>query len=191
MYNYDKDFINVSQKMFFSEEERQELYPIIDEILNHERWEDMRIYKHHLETRAVHSLEVCCIAWRKAVRNPKCDASSVAIGALLHDFFFYDWQKEKSDLDQHDIKLKVYSPKLHGFVHPLIAYDNASKFFPHLMNKTIKDIIIKHMWPLTVNPPRYKESWLVTFADKSCSLNVLKSPRELPLYIGIKISNRN
>jgi len=191
VYNYDKDFVAVSQKLFFSDEEMMELYPLIEEILSHERWDDMRMYKHHLDTRAVHSLQVCCIAWRKATKSTKYDATSVAIGALLHDFFFYDWQNEKANLDQHDIKLKVYSPKLHGFIHPLIAFDNANKFFPHLMNKMIEDIIVKHMWPLTINPPRYRESWLVSLADKRCSLNILKAPKEIPMYLGFKSNNRN
>lgn len=29
-----------------------------------------------------------------------------------------------------------------------------------------KDIIMKHMWPLTAIPPRYPESFLVSFIDK-------------------------
>ena len=32
-----------------------------------------------------------------------------------------------------------------------------------------KDIIIKHMWPLTITPPRYYESYIVTFVDKYVS----------------------
>lgn len=184
MYNYDKDFVDVSKKLFFTDEEMLELYPLIEEILTHDRWEDMIRYKHHLDSRAIHSLEVCCVSWRKAKKLKNCDAKATAIGGLLHDFFFYDWQTEKANLDSLDIKRKVYSPKLHGFIHPIIAFDNAYKYFPHLMNKKVEDVIIKHMWPLTVRPPRYRESWLVCLTDKSCSLNVLKSPRELPKYLG-------
>ena len=33
----------------------------------------------------------------------------------------------------------------------------------------LQDIIKKHMWPLTVIPPSYKESWVVTVADKYVS----------------------
>ncbi len=33
-----------------------------------------------------------------------------------------------------------------------------------------KDIIKKHMWPLTVVPPGCREAWIVTMADKWCSL---------------------
>lgn len=187
MYNYNKDFVDVSKRLDFSETEMMALYSIIEEILNHEKWEEMTQYMHHMDTRAVHAIEVCCVSWRKAIKNKKCDSKAVAIGALLHDFFFYDWQMEKPNIDSHDIKLKVYSFKLHGFVHPLIAYDNAKKYFPHLMNKKIKGIIEKHMWPLTLNPPRCKEAWIVCMVDKSCSLNVFKYPKELPRYLGFKM----
>ena len=29
-----------------------------------------------------------------------------------------------------------------------------------------KDIIVKHMWPLTITPPKYKESYILTLMDK-------------------------
>ena len=31
------------------------------------------------------------------------------------------------------------------------------------------DIIKKHMWPLNIKPPRYREAMIVTIADKICS----------------------
>lgn len=76
-------------------------------------------------------------------------------GALLHDYFLYDWHT------QHHCKL-------HGFYHPGIALRNAEKEY-HL-SKREKDIIRKHMWPLTIVPPLCREAWIVTMADKYCSL---------------------
>ena len=38
------------------------------------------------------------------------------------------------------------------------------------LNKKEKDIIIKHMWPLTIIPPRYIESFIITLVDKYCAL---------------------
>ena len=32
-----------------------------------------------------------------------------------------------------------------------------------------KDIIVKHMFPLNIKLPRYRESYIVTIADKICS----------------------
>ncbi len=88
-------------------------------------------------------------------------------GALLHDYFLYDW---------HDRERKDYKKdhgSLHGFYHPGIALRNASKDYD--LTKREQDIIKKHMWPMTVIPPRYKEAWVVTLADKYCSaLETLK-----------------
>ena len=57
--------------------------------------------------------------------------------------------------------------KYHGIEHPKIALQNAEKYFR--LNDIERDIIVKHMWPLTLVPPKYKESFIVTFADKYLS----------------------
>ena len=44
---------------------------------------------------------------------------------------------------------------------------NASKEYD--LTDREKDIIKKHMWPLTVVPPLCREAWLVTAADKYVS----------------------
>ena len=41
------------------------------------------------------------------------------------------------------------------------------------------------MFPLNIRPPKYKESWIITLADKYISMDVLKSPKEWPKYIGL------
>lgn len=87
----------------------------------------------------------------------QCNQKDLVRGALLHDYFLYDW---------HDVKRENYSP-LHGFFHPGIALKNAEKEYK--LTPKQKDIISKHMWPLTVVPPRCKEAWIVTAADKYCS----------------------
>ena len=42
--------------------------------------------------------------------------------------------------------------------------ENAKKIFN--LNKKEKDIILKHMWPVTLAIPRYKETFLMTYVDK-------------------------
>lgn len=79
-------------------------------------------------------------------------------GALLHDYFLYDWH----------VPDKENPHTLHGFYHPGTALRNASR--EYRLTKREKDIIKKHMWPLTVVPPRCREAWIVTTADKWCSL---------------------
>jgi uncharacterized protein len=84
------------------------------------------------------------------------DCNSCARAGLLHDFFLYDWHNHEP------------MDRLHGFAHPLIALKNAEENFQ--LNEIEKDIIKKHMWPLTLKIPKYKESYIVCFVDKYCSL---------------------
>lgn len=78
-------------------------------------------------------------------------------GALLHDFFLYDW---------HD---KQPGRRIHGFTHPKAALKNAQKEFT--LSDREKDIISKHMFPLTITKvPKCREAWVVSAADKWCSV---------------------
>ena len=87
-----------------------------------------------------------------------CNRRELIRGALLHDYFLYDWHMP-------DVK----NPhRLHGFYHPGTALRNASREYK--LTDREKDIIQKHMWPLTIVPPMYREAWIVTMADKWCSL---------------------
>ena len=86
-------------------------------------------------------------------------------GALLHDYFLYDWHDGEAPGNIH--------PKLHGFYHPGIALKNATRDFT--LSEREKEIIKKHMWPLTVKPPKCREAWVVCLADKYAStLETLK-----------------
>ncbi len=78
------------------------------------------------------------------------------IGALLHDYFLYDW---------HD---KAPERKIHGFTHPRCALINADRDFE--LTKTEKNIIVRHMFPLTLIPPKVREAWIVCAVDKICSV---------------------
>lgn len=86
----------------------------------------------------------------------KYDHRSLVRGALLHDYFLYDWHE----------KNKYHN--LHGFTHPKRAHNNAARDF--VINDIERDIIKKHMFPLTIVPPMRKESWLVCMADKWCAI---------------------
>ena len=88
----------------------------------------------------------------------RCSERELIRGALLHDYFLYDWHSKEH--------VQLY--KLHGLFHPGIAYKNASKEYQLTARES--DIIRKHMWPLTIVPPMCREAWIVTTADKWCSL---------------------
>ena len=86
------------------------------------------------------------------------DLDVLLTGAMLHDFYLYDWHHE--DQGEH---------KLHGFKHARTARDNAKKHFD--IDDRTSHVIYSHMWPL--NPkrlPRTKEAWIVCVADKCISL---------------------
>ena len=87
-----------------------------------------------------------------------CKKDELIRGALLHDYFLYDWH----------IGDYAKPHKLHGFYHPGRALRNASKEYQ--LTPREQDIIKKHMWPLTIVPPMCREAWIVTTADKWCSL---------------------
>lgn len=100
-----------------------------------------------------HSLRVAYLSLEMVSKyNLNVNIRSLIRGALLHDYFLYDWH------------IKDKSHRLHGFTHPRVAYENASKEF--ILNDIEKDIITKHMFPLVIYPPRFLESYIVTIADK-------------------------
>ena len=57
---------------------------------------------------------------------------------------------------------------LHAFTHGKQACKNACKIFD--LNEKEKDIIIKHMWPVTIEFPKSIEGFVLTFVDKYCAM---------------------
>ena len=114
----------------------------------------LRGFVHHGRvTRYEHSLSVCYIALRIAGRlRLRVDEQSMVRGAMLHDYFLYDW---------HD----PGRPHLtHGFTHPGAALREAERDFP--INWIERDVIHRHMFPLTPIPPQTREGRIVSLADK-------------------------
>ena len=111
-----------------------------------------------------HSISVALTALRISHMLPfHTNDKAIVRGALLHDYLLYDWHKNKIRPSRF---YKFY--ELHGFTHPGTALKNAKKDFR--LTPREQDIIKKHMWPLTVIPPMCREAWIVTAADKYCSL---------------------
>lgn len=126
--------------------------------LKHTRFtENKEFIQHGTTTLYQHCVSV---AYRSIVIaskfNLNIDMRSLVRGALLHDYYLYDW---------HNKTVRV---KLHGFHHPRIACENANRDFQ--LNAVEQDIIRRHMFPLTPMPPKYKEGWIICAADKACSL---------------------
>lgn len=114
--------------------------------------------QHGSMTVNAHCIDVarCSLAISQRFHIP-CNRRELVRGALLHDYFLYDW---------HD-KYRADRVRFHGFFHPGIALKNAAREYQ--LTDREKDIIKKHMWPLTVVPPMCREAWIVTAADKYCS----------------------
>ena len=101
-----------------------------------------------------HCLNVACESLMLARRvKQSVDERAMVRGALLHDYFLYDWHQPGHGL--------------HGFRHPAIALKNAARDFR--LGDVERDVILRHMFPLNLAPPRYRESLIVCLADKICA----------------------
>lgn len=153
-----------------------EYYQIVRDILENEEFIKRKNFRHHgNKTVYDHCLAVSILSYRIA-KKFNFDYNSAAIGGLLHDFYYKPWQEQKDTRPFF---------KKHGFAHASEALENSKKYFPNLMNKRIEDIIKKHMFPLNITPPKYKETWIITCIDKYISMEIFKDIKNLPRYIGI------
>ncbi len=136
----------------------EEVFTYGKDILRSPNMQSERKFMQHGTTNCfTHSVCVAYMALKVTeklhIRN--VDRKSLVRGCLLHDFFLYDW---------HDAETAC---KFHTFRHPLISLRNAEKEFP--LNAVERDIIRKHMFPLCFPFPKYRESWIITIADKCCA----------------------
>lgn len=141
----------------------------VDDLLNSHAVRSMESYVQHFDVSCLeHCLAVSYYSYA-ICRFLGLDYVSAARGGLLHDLFLYDWH--------------ISTPKgrLHAFSHPGTALANAAKNYE--LNSKECDIIKKHMWPLTVIPPKYLETFIVTFTDKYCAvLETARFSRRARLY---------
>ena len=142
-----------------SKEDKQLFLDVLKEIRYGEdsRLLELKKYMQHGKTSVYrHSISVAYGSYKAAKKlNQKgmnLDEKAVIRGALLHDYFLYDWH------------VKSENRPLHGFFHPGRALKNAECDFQ--LNDMERDIIYKHMFPLTLYLPKYKESVLVCVMDK-------------------------
>lgn len=128
-----------------------------EDILLHENMQRQKEFIQHGNISCYeHSLTVAYISVMIALKyNIAVDMKSLVRGALLHDYFLYDWH------------IKNENKKWHGFRHARTAYENAKKDYN--LTDIEKDIILKHMFPVNIKLPKYRESVIVTIADKICA----------------------
>ena len=119
-----------------------------------------------------HSVAVTkmCLRLSRGLRL-STDERSLIRGALLHDYYLYDWHQPRPGND------------LYAFSHAGKALKNASRDFS--LNEIERNMIQSHMFPLTMQPPRFRESAILCLADKVCAL------RETCAGIGQRIIGRS
>ena len=136
----------------------REMCELGEDVLKSGKMQALRTFiQHGAVTRYEHCLSVSYLALELADKlRANVDRRSMVRGALLHDFFMYDWH------DPGNLRL------MHGFTHAKEALQNAQKEFE--LNDIERDVIKKHMFPLNPAPPRFKETAVLCLADKYCAL---------------------
>lgn len=136
----------------------QEYLACVRDILDNEIFQSMdQFIQHGHTTCREHCIQVSYIAY-EICRNNGWDSRSAARAGLLHDLFLYDWHTYARETGKY----------FHGFTHPRVAMDNAVKYFQ--ASEKVQNMILRHMWPLTPVPPRYREGYAIVYADKLCGL---------------------
>ncbi len=146
--------------------DNQEFLTIIDELVNNETVKEMKKYRQHYETTCFDHCYMVSYYCYLICKKYNLDYISATRAGMLHDLFLYDWRVRQPD-----------RKGLHAFTHGKLACENASKLFD--LNQKEKDMIITHMWPVTMKFPTSIEGFILTFVDKYCAtsetLEVLKS----------------
>lgn len=131
-------------------------YECVGDLIESDMLSELDNFSQHMGTsRLQHSINVAYYSFL-ICRKLGLDYKSAARGGLLHDLFLYDWREEND------------SAREHVSAHPRAALDNARKITS--LNEKEEDAISCHMWPLTPRPPRFRESHIVSFADKFCTM---------------------
>ncbi len=129
-------------------------YAYVSDIIMTQELQELKNYTHHVcTTRFQHSVNVSYYNY-KVCRFFGWNEKAAARAGLLHDLYFYSTDNKPS--------------KKHLKNHPLTALHNASEYFS--LSPMEQDIISKHMFPITKELPKYKETYVIVFVDKYCAL---------------------
>ena len=154
--------------MKLNEEERQQLEQVYQAFLNNEKIMRMKdIPMHRGSNCYLHSFKVAKKAIHYAEKSRKKDLNFhiILLGAILHDYYLYDWRSDRS------------KRKKHGHNHPQIASDNAFRDFN--IPQEVRRIIETHMWPLNIREyPKSREAKIVSICDKAVTIKEASTTKE-------------
>ena len=144
--------------MKITEEQKEKLENIYQAFLNDEKILRMKDISMHRGSNCYeHSFKVAKKAIKKSINRKNINLEVVLLGAILHDYYLYDWRKDRALL------------KKHGKNHPNIAIENAVKDFN--ISEDVKKVIKSHMWPLNIKDyPNSKEARIVSISDKAVTI---------------------
>lgn len=138
------------------DEGHEEFYECIRDIAHHPVVLKMKEFPHHCETSCYqHCLNVAYYNFR-ICRFFHLDYRSAARAGMLHDLFLYDWRGHTEKTGDH----------FHAMTHPKAALRNAEIYFS--LTPLEREMILKHMWPVTLTPPTHWETFIITLTDKYC-----------------------
>ena len=134
-----------------------EFKEIVKDIIANDTVLKMKEYRQHCDIDCFAHCYFVSYTSYKVAKKLGLDYVSIARAGMLHDMFLYDWHAPKGD-----------RKGFHAFTHGKCACKNAEKVFK--LSEKEKDMIIKHMWPVTPVPPRSIEGLILTVIDKHCTL---------------------
>ena len=132
----------------------KEFNDMICDLLQIDEVQLLKGFSQHMDTtRFQHSINVAYYTFLICRKfNLKTEEATRA--ALLHDLFLYNWRENKEE-------------GWHPSTHPKKALENSQRLVE--VTPIMEDCIVKHMWPMTLKTPKYKEGWVVTSMDKYCA----------------------
>ena len=135
-------------------------YNCVSDIIDSDELEKLKLIRHHISTtRFQHCVNVSYYSYILC-RKFRLNARAAARAGLLHDLFFYDRKAYNSAREK--------GQPHHSRMHSRIAVKNASELTD--ISVLERDMIEKHMWPVTLSLPKYKETYIITVIDKYCAV---------------------
>ena len=144
--------------MKITDEQKKRLEDIYQSLKNDEKVAKMKEVPMHRGSNCfLHSFRVAKYAVHRGLRHRKVDLEVILYSAILHDYYLYDWRKDKS------------KKKHHGSRHPYIASELAKQDFD--INDKVAKVIRSHMWPINIKEfPSSREAKILSFSDKHIAI---------------------
>lgn len=135
---------------------KTDYYSIVDDILANEEFKNLKEIIHHGGTnRYDHSIRVSYHVYL-ITKFLKLNYVEATRASLLHDFFF-----EKEPCNKKERFTFLVN-------HPKYALENAKKHYK--LTTLQEDIILSHMFPISLRAPKFLESWINDLVDDYISV---------------------